>query len=337
MTRSWLVVSIVLALLVGCGSEPTLPDGVTVADGLRLEVVAEGFDRPTQIAPAGDGRWVIGELAGAENDATGRVLLVGLDDGERTVLQTGLDKPTGVAVRGNDLFVMQRDRLSRTALEPAATLETVVGDLPNNGRSQGSLTLTGRGELLYDTSGRKRGAERTDGSGLLLALPEGDDTPRTVAEGFKHAYAHVEHPDGSLFTVEMTDGTFDGERGQDELVIVSEGDDGGWPQCVDDNRPVIEFGGTADGCAESPRSHALFGPGATPTAVVVAPWDASTLLVALWIPGTIVSVPVEAGDRPHEPTVVVDGLESPQSLAVDGDRVLVVDHETGTVFALAEG
>lgn len=341
-----LATGIALVLLAGCSSgdagqadaETDAVADLDVAAGLRIELVATGFDRPTQLVAAGEGRFAVAQLAGGENDASGQVLLLDSVFAERSVIQQGLDKPTGIAVVGDRLFVQERNRLGVTSLGRGAPIETVVDDMPNNGRSQGSLTVTDDGALLFDTSGAKRGAERVEGSGILWRLAEPLDwrgtAPEAFAFGFKHAYAHTATTDGRVFSVEMSDGTFDGRRASDELVVIESGDDAGWPFCVDDNRPVTEFGGTAAACAPLPRSHALFGPGATPTAVVVAPWDAGMLLVALWIPGRIVAVPTEPGEEPHRGEVIVEGIESPQSLLVDGDRVLVVDHATGSIYAL---
>ncbi len=331
-----------MALLAVCCTDagPTVPAGIAVGDGLEIAVVADGFDRPTQLTRTLTGDLLVTELAGGENEATGRLVLVTGDDlGSRTVLQNGLDKPTGVAVVGDRVWIMQRDRLGFTTLDAGAPLETVASDLPNNGRSQGTLSLSPDGQLLFDTSGRKRGAERTPGSGTLWGIDPaelGQAQPTPIAEGFKHAYAHTFTADGQLWSVEMSDGTFDGERANDELLAIDPGDDAGWPFCVDDNRPVVEFGGTPQRCADVPRSHALFTPGATPTDIVVAPWDPTIFLVTLWIPGTVVSVPVDPGGAPYAGDVVVEGLESPQALLVDGDRVLVVDHGTGTIFALSQ-
>ncbi|MEM7092254.1 MAG: glucose sorbosone dehydrogenase [Actinomycetota bacterium] len=326
-------------LATGCGSAPMpLPQGIEVAEDFELEFVFGGLERPSQIAMTSDGDFIAAEVV-EENGGIGRIVRIDREEPDgRVVLQSGLDKPTGIAVVGEQLWIMERDRLSVTSLEPDAELDVVAADLPNNGRSEGTLTVTPDGALLYNTSGRKRGAVRTEGSGAIFRVEDpsaGTASPMTtVATGFKHAYAHAFTPDGSLWSVEMTDGTFDGNRASDKLVRIEPGSDGGWPFCIDDNVPVIEFGGTTELCAESPRSHALFGPGATPTGLVVAPWDASVFLVTLWIPGTVVSVPVEAGANAHPGTIVISGIESPQSLLVDGDRVLVVDHETGDVYAL---
>jgi len=325
-----------------CG-EPQLelPAEVTVADGFTLELVATGLEGPTQMArtPAGD--IVVGELAGSENAAQGRVVLIDGDDfGQRTTLATGLDKPTGVAVVGDALWVMQRDSLWVGQFDGASPVELapVLTDLASNGRSEGTLTITPQGSLLFNTSGSKRGAERVDGSATLFVIDEPTLTPSSpepFATGFKHAYAHTYTADGQLWSVEMTDGNFDGERAADELVQVTAGDDAGWPYCVGDNRPVTEFGGDAERCETTPPSHALFDPGATPTSVLAPPWSDDTLLITLWLSSRVVTVPTNPASAPHVATNVIEGIESPQSLLVDGDTVLIADHETGGLFALA--
>jgi hypothetical protein len=69
--------------------------------------------------------------------------------------------------------------------------------------------------------------------------------------------------------------------------------------------------------------------------VVVAPWDSDTLLVALWNRGEIVAVPTADDGRPHAGEVVVGQIARPQHLLIDGDRVLVSDHATGRILAIA--
>ncbi|MEZ5218211.1 MAG: hypothetical protein R2715_16895 [Ilumatobacteraceae bacterium] len=106
-------------------------------------------------------------------------------------------------------------------------------------------------------------------------------------------------PDGRLVTTEISDGTFDGEAAPDELVVVEPGLDHGWPACVGDRIPVVQFGGTAQGCAASPPSLAVFEPGATPTSVAVVPWDPTRPSMPWWNQGLVVTVPIErAADAP---------------------------------------
>jgi len=313
---------------------------VTVGDGFRAELWASGFDGPTQMVFAPNGDLLVAELNGGENEELGSVVRVSADDLEdRVVLQTGLDKPTGIAVAGDLLWIMERQRLSVTTLEPDAAREVVLDNMPFNGRSQGTLTVTPDGRLIFDTSGSKRGPDRVDGSGTLFAIEDaaqGAGETTVIATGFKHAYAHVVDESGQLWSVEMTDGVFDDERASDELLAIDPGDDAGWPQCVDDNRPVVEFGGTEELCRASPRSHALFGTGATPTSLVVTPWDSNSFIVALWVSGEVVTVPVSASpDGPHEPELFIEGIETPQHLLVDGDGVLLSEHGSGRIIRIS--
>ena len=341
--RLFLIPVCALALfLAACAGSSSQADelGLTIPDDFDVQLIASGFAGPTQMVHGQAGQLIVAELNGAENDGTGRVVQLDLaDPDERIVLQTDLDKPTGIAVVGDRLWIMERQRLSYAGLEPGAERVVVADDLPFNGRSQGTLTVTAGGDLLYDTSGSKRGPDRVPGSGTLFRIPNAaiETESEVVATGFKHAYAHLIDPDGQLWAVEMTDGRFDELRASDELVAVTNGSDAGWPQCVDDNRPVLEFGGTAAECADKLASHALFGPGATPTSLALAPWDDSLFVVPLWLPGTVVTVPRSPlPDGPHEPTVFIEGIESPQHVLANGDQLLISDHESGQLLAVSK-
>lgn len=318
--------------MVACGGEEAAPTGVELPEGFEATVVVDGLDGPTQFTVTDEGDLIVAILNGGENDALGQIVRIDADDpDDRTVLVDGLDKPTGVAVFDGDLWVMERDRLSRGPLD-GGLLEPFVRDLPNNGRSEGTLTVTTDGRLLYDTSGSKRGAAVTEGSGRLW---ETDGTTITeLASGFKHAYAHVADAAGRLWTTEMTDGRFDGTPGADEVVRVVAGADHGWPYCVGDNRPVAEYGGTAARCAGVPPSLTTFDPGATPTGIAVAPWDADILIVALWNEGRIVAVPIPDDGEPAPSATFASGLVGPQHLQTDGDRLLLSEFGTGRIIEI---
>ncbi len=323
------------------------PVGVTAAPGFRVASIASGFSSPTQLHARGSAEdgWLLAQLNGDEDAATGQVLALDPDFGVDRVLIGGLAKPTGVAVTGTGpdrtIWVMEERRLSRVsdsrvveaATElAAAALDVVADDLPYNGRSEGTLTVTPDGDLLYNTSGRREGDRAAAGSAALLRVDAGGES-EVVASGFKHAYAHVFDADGTLWVTEIADGSYDGTPAVGEVVAVRPGADHGWPRCVDDNRPVVEFGGTEALCAAPPGSLTLFGEGATPTSIVVAPWDDETLLVALWGDETVVAIDRRTGER----TVVVSGLDRPQHLTVDRDRVLVVEHGAGRILELVRG
>ncbi|MEM9465515.1 MAG: PQQ-dependent sugar dehydrogenase [Actinomycetota bacterium] len=327
MRRCLAAVAIVGLLVAGCGGDdPT--------DAFSTEVVVDGLDRPTQLAIADDA-WFLAQLNGGEDDATGQVLR--LDpaalDVAPVVVVDDLAKPTGVAVFADELWIMEERRLTRGPLD-GTDREVVLDELAFNGRSEGTLTVDGD-RLLFDTSGSTRigtgpGGSPTEISGALWAV-SADGTIEQVAWGFKHAYAHVRSDDGVLWTTEMSDGSYDGVPARDEIVAVAEGANHGWPSCVDDNRPVVESGVDAP-CDGVPASLVTFEPGATPTGIAIAPWDPEVLVVALWVEQRLVTLPA-SGDEP--PSLLTDVLERPQHIVADGDRLLVTDHEAGTIVAVS--
>ncbi|MDH3299310.1 MAG: glucose sorbosone dehydrogenase, partial [Acidimicrobiia bacterium] len=138
-------------------------------------MVVEGLTGPTQLVIGDDGDWLVAQLAGGENDGTGQVVRLDPDalDAPPEVILDGLDKPTGVALFAGELWVMERDRLTRGPLDGAvdgADRIVVADDLPTNGRSEGTLTVDGD-RLLYDTSGRlDADGTPTAGSGTLFAV-----------------------------------------------------------------------------------------------------------------------------------------------------------------------
>ncbi|MFT7648879.1 MAG: glucose/arabinose dehydrogenase [Candidatus Poriferisodalaceae bacterium] len=343
MTVRFLLAGLAALMIAACGSDgpsDELPDA-----SLDVVVVADGFDGPTQITFTPEGDLLVAELVGDENDGTGRIVQLSLDTpDERTIVQSGLLKPTGIAVIGVTLWIMEQRSLSFAGLAPGAERETVLADLPFNGRSEGSLTVSPDGALIFNTSGRKSGAVVTEGSGAIFRVEDADPIgtgqpvgPATVvATGLKNAYAHTFDVDGQLWATEMSDGSFDGEQAPEELMRVNNGDNFDWPFCIGNRTPVMEFGGTVERCADAAPSHALFAPRATPTAVEVAPWDDNTLLVALWVTDEIAAVPRSStpDGSLQQATVVASGLGNPQDLLINGDSLLAVDHTGGRILSV---
>ena len=337
----WLLAPLVIAMgVAACGPDATgesVPDTTLAPGELRVAVLVTGLDHPTQIAPDGRGGWVVAELNGTEGGGTGRVLRYPELPGEPTVVVDGLLAPTGVAVDGDAVWVMERRTLSRVGLDPPHARTVVLDELPFNGRSEGSLTAVEGGGVLYDTSGRREGNGLAPGSGSLWFIAAPDAEPALVATGFKHAYAHAATGDGRWYVTEIADGRLDGEVPPDELVVVGEGADAGYPRCVGDRTPIAEVGATAADCADTVRPLALFEPGATPTSVATAPWDPDRLLVALWNRSAIVAVDRSDDGVPHRPEIVLEGLGRPQHLLADGERLLVTDFDGGRILEVTSG
>lgn len=337
---------LLLLLLAACGATAATPSPppaatapLTLPAGYTADVVTGDLRGPTQMILGPDGRLWVAQLAGGESAGTGQVIALDLDSGASELLLDDLFKPTGIAVLGGALWIAAGRDILRAPLDadgrPAAP-EVVLADLPFNGRSNGTLTPTPDGRLLFETSGRRQGNEAAPDSGILWQLDPADPTrPQALATGLKGAYAHAFDGDGRLWTTEIGDDRVNGQPPPDELNLVVAGADFGWPQCYGFREPAENYGGTAARCAETRPPVVLFEPQATPTGVVASPWEADTLLVALWTRGVVVRVPVTfAGDNATgtaEP--FAGGLQNPQHLLVLPDQSLLLsDFSTGTLY-----
>ena len=341
-----MLVVLVVLVAAGCGgADPGVPEIDRPAD-ISIEVAAADLVGPTQIFVEPDGSVVAAVINGGENDGTGQVVRIDGATGERTVLFDGLDKPTGVQRDGDTTYVMEAARLSAGAAEVGGPLTVLADGLPNNGRSEGTITVHPTGGILFNTSGSARGSDVREGSGeiRLFAPPAGAiinaetflESSTTLATGFKHAYALTfAADDGELWATEVADGSFDGVRAVDEVVLVTPQASGGWPRCVGDNRAVEEFGVDQAECDGLRRSRAVFPAGATPTSIVVSPFHEDSFLVALWLTGEVVVVPRQGSD-PTDWQVFASGFKNPQHLTVVDDVVYLSEFGANRILKLTQ-
>ena len=345
-----LLAGLVIGTLAGCAiprswttitSFPAAPTELMAPPGFAVEMLVEGLNGPTQMIAGPDGRLWVAQLNGGENDGKGAVLAVNLETGGRRVLLKGLFKPTGIAVHTGQLWIAAGRDLLAAPIGADASVgppEPVLTDLPFNGRSNGTLTVTPHGEIVYATTGARLGNVAAPGSATLWALtPQAPTHPRALATGLKGAYGHAIDAQGRIWTTEIGDDPIDDGYPPDELNLVVAGADFGWPQCAGNRQPVRRYGGTGERCATTRAPVTLFPPGATPTSVAVAPWDETTLLVALWNRGEVVQVKVtfEGDNARGEPAPFLNGLRNPQHLLVWRDgSLLISDFAVGAVYRL---
>ena len=346
-------VALLAGVLAGCAGAVTpaptptpvapRPADLGLPPGFRADLVVEGLNGPTQMIAGPDGRLWVAQLNGGENARLGQVLSLSPETGKGNILLDLLFKPTGIAAHKGTLWIAAgRDLLAAPigADGSAGPPEPVLTDLPYNGRSNGTLTVTPHGEIIYETSGSRQGNEAAPGSGRLWALtPQDPANPRVLATGLKGAYGHAIDAEGRIWTTEIGDDLIDDGAPPDELNLVVTGADFGWPQCAGNGEPVQRYGGTAERCAQSRAPVALFAPNATPTSVAVAPWDASVLLVALWNRDEVVQVQLtpDGDNATGAVTPFLTGLRNPQHLLAWRDgSLLVSDFATGTIFRITK-
>lgn len=312
----------------------------TLPGGYTARLVVTDLRGPTQViaGPTPNTLW-LAQLNGPENARTGQILAVDLTTGQQTVLLANLDKPTGLALLNNALWIATRDQLLRAPLSNAGPPETpvaVLSNLPNNGRSNGTLTVTPAGFLLFETSGSRVGATAARNSGILWQLDPADPAnPIPLATGFKGAYAHTFDSTGQLWATEIADGTVNAQPIPDELNRITPGGFYGWPRCLGDNLLATSYGAQPGDCNAALPPVALFGPAATPVSLVESPFQPGVLLVALWGPTTPSVVAVDTTVTPATVTPFLTGLAHPQSLlALSPAQLLITDYDTGQIWAV---
>lgn len=241
MKRFWLIGPVFALALGGCGGDTTpqttpvsattestaATAGLTVPNGFRVEVAAQGLRGPTQMIVGPNGRLWVAQLAGGEGDGSGQVVALSAG-GQQQVLLRNLDKPTGIAVLGEALWIAAGRNLLRAPIsgDTVGTPKTVLADLPFNGRSNGTLTVTPDQKLVFETSGSRTGNAASDGSATLWILdPAAPTAPQPLARGLKGAYAHTFDETGRLWSTEIADDLVDGAAPPDEINQIASGGD----------------------------------------------------------------------------------------------------------------
>lgn len=346
--RRLMAVAVAAGLVLTACADGDAMAGVDVAQGWSLGLVRDDLERPTQLAT--DGETVhVAELVGEEGAGNGRVRDLGGPIGEGTALLVldDLVVPTGLVVLDDGSFVVQEGReLARHDLldepdamvAPAAERSVLTGDLPWNGRSQGSLTLLDDGRVLHSSTHEGEEPDLTEGSGAVYATaPDGSGDPEPVAVGFKVPYAHAVDGDGRLWVTDIGDGRVDGVQVREELHRFDAfgGDDvphAGWPMCTGGNVPVAQWGATEADCAATQVPVATFPPRSTPTGLAIG--ADGRVLVSLFTTPTVRGGVVEV----HQDGTVSDvvrGLETPHDLlALDDGSFLLTTHLGGQLFRL---
>lgn len=325
--RSVAVALAVAWAMSGCSSEATSPSSTTVVES-NLSVVVDGLEGPTQIVDGPDGLLLVAQLAGGENDATGEVVAIDLASGDRRVIATGLDKPTGVLWIDDTLWVMVRRGLIAapwSGVEPTAgAFEPVLDELPFNGRSEGTLTALADGRFLYATTGSLAGGSAVPGSGTLWVYEPTDGTSRAIATGLKNAYGHATLDGGTILTTEIGDAADPPVEEVNMIDPTQSPPDFGWPGCPGD-----------DVCSGVTGPLSTFPSAATPTGIATVGDD---VYVTLFVTGQLVRISLDgwrSGAPPVESDKIASGLQGPHTVLARPDGTLwISEHLAGRIIAV---
>lgn len=281
-----------------CGGRPMTT--VRMAPGYCLGLVwqgagAEGPRMPRGLLALHDGDWLVTDL-GSWDQGRGAIwrLSFGVDGAPRwRQLAQGLSMPH-TAARGPDgrIYVSEMNRiltLDPDAADPAATVRTVIGDLPDNRlhanrHPLSSFVFDENGDLLVNVGAPSdrcvdaRGRARANAAGACIDsaataqvrrhayLGNGRwaDDSTVFASGLRNSIALVRHPSGTILQGENSVDLTTPDHPYDEINVLRQGGHYGWPYCVDLATPLPGWSAGQARCSQRDRPVALLPPHAAP-------------------------------------------------------------------------
>lgn len=281
-----------------CGGWPAT--AVRMAKGYCLGLVWQGTGEDGPRLPRGllalpGGDWLVTDLGGWEagkgavwrlSPQTDRTL-------RWTRIASGLSMPHTVA-RGPDgrIYVSEMNRiltLDPEPADPAASVKTVIGDLPDNRLHDNrhplsSFVFDGDGALLVNVGAPsdrcldETGAPRTDAAGACIEeaataqlrrhayLGNGRwaEDATVLAAGLRNSVALVRHASGTLLQAENSVDLDEPEHPYDEINLLRRGGHYGWPYCVDLHTPLPGWPSAQARCEQRDKPIALLPPHAAP-------------------------------------------------------------------------
>jgi len=183
----------------------------------------------------------------------GKVTRIGLEDGKYTGQDTvfeGLDDPHGLAFDPREpdmLYIAQEKSISRVMIgengEPSGSLEKII-DLPAGGRHYTRTIGFGGDGRLYVSIGSTCDVcdEEDDRHAAIYSLKRDGTDFQRFASGLRNAVFFRVHPvTGEIWATEMGRDNLGDDLPPDEINIVLEGRDYGWPYCYGQNVQDTDF------------------------------------------------------------------------------------------------
>lgn len=281
-----------------CAGRPAT--AVRMAPGYCLGLIwqgrgDEGPRMPRGLLALDRGDWLVTDLGGWEagRGAVWRLSFAS-DGGARwRRLATGLSMPHTVA-RGPDgrIYVSEMNRiltLDPDAADPATTVRTVIGDLPDNRLHDNrhplsSFVFDGNGDLLVNVGAPSdrcldaAGKPKTDARGACAEeaataqvrrhayLGDGRwaEDSTVFASGLRNSIALVRHSSGTVLQAENSVDLDTPDHPYDEINLLTQGGHYGWPYCVDLTTPLPGWSARQARCADRDQPIALLPPHAAP-------------------------------------------------------------------------
>lgn len=274
------IVSVLVLLLVARQIYPYSSFNTpTVGDGFEIEVVATNLGGPTCLEWFDDSTLIVCDRDG------GQIYALDLNM-SKTVLVNDLDRPHDVAITDSHLFVSEAGKLSRYVhdgqLGEIGNKTTLISNVPTGNHQTNAVNILPNGTLVWHSGSTCNICVEDDPrNGALLWVNGSTGEHGILASGVRNSFdgtwvAGI----GYVFTDNGRD--WEGDHPDEELNLLSEGGDYGWPD--DDPSNPVPAGSIApiatwtphtsmNGVAVRPANSPLPGGNSTIYATVYGSWN----------------------------------------------------------------
>ena len=274
------IVSVLVLLLVARQIYPYSSFNTpTVGDGYEIEVVATNLGGPTCLEWFDDSTLIVCDRDG------GQIYALDLNM-SKTVLVDDLDRPHDVAITDSNLFVSEAGKLSRYVhdgqLGEIGNKTTLISNVPTGNHQTNAVNILPNGTLVWHSGSTCNICVEDDPrNGALLWVNGSTGEHGILASGVRNSFdgtwvAGI----GYVFTDNGRD--WEGDHPDEELNLLSEGGDYGWPD--DDPSNPVPPGSIApiatwtphtsmNGVAVRPANSPLPGGNSTIYATVYGSWN----------------------------------------------------------------
>ncbi|MBI4010317.1 MAG: PQQ-dependent sugar dehydrogenase [Candidatus Aenigmarchaeota archaeon] len=234
---------------------------ITLPDGFSIEVFAEGLSAsPTAYPGPNTGPRMMEFIDGvlfASIPSQGKVVALPDDNNDFKAdrVVTVIDKlgnPHGLEFHDGWLYIAEEERVIRVKLKDnleadSSTLEVLVGHIPNERLPHGghftrTIKIFNNSLYLSAGSGCNVCYEQDERRAAVTKCDLDGKNCKTFAKGIRNAVGFVFHPiTGEMYATENGRDLLGDDLPPDEINIIKEGKDYGWPICYGKNIHDTDF------------------------------------------------------------------------------------------------
>jgi gluconolactonase len=145
-----------------------------------------GLKTPESVVQAKDGRIFISEIGEFGKDGDGQITMID-KSGQRSVFASGLNDPKGLAIIGINLYVADKDKISKISPDGTSSVFVAASAFPAKPQFLNDLEADPQGNLYVSDSGDIMGSGKggaiykLDASGKVTLLIDGKQDARVMA------------------------------------------------------------------------------------------------------------------------------------------------------------